>query len=238
MKNYNDISNIIHKEGYIFIAISGALTFVFASINHNFGWLGLILTSFCAYFFRNPQRITPTRENLIISPGDGRIAAIEETTPPSELKFDDKALKISIFLSVFDVHVNRVPISGKILGLYYNPGKFLNASLDKASIYNERQSVVLETGGGVKIAFVQIAGLIARRIVCDLEEDMQVIAGQRYGIIRFGSRVDLYLPIGTNTQVAVGQTVIGGETIIADLATEQASKIPGEMPGKMQFEIR
>jgi phosphatidylserine decarboxylase len=230
MRHYDDIANIIHKEGYIFIAIAGALTFVFASIDHNFGWIGIILTLFCVYFFRNPQRVTPTQDNLIISPGDGRIVAIEEALPPPELKFENKALKVSIFLSVFDVHVNRVPISGKVLGLYYHPGKFLNASLNKASVHNERQSVVLQTATGVKIAFVQIAGLIARRIVCDLEEDMEVLAGQRYGIIRFGSRMDLYMPLGTNTQVALGQTVIGGETIIANLASEQVTP--------MQFEVR
>jgi phosphatidylserine decarboxylase len=230
MKHYNDIANIIHKEGYIFIAIACALTFVFASINHNFGWLGLILTLFCAYFFRNPQRVTPVGDGLVVSPGDGMVVAIGRATPPSELNLDETVLKISIFLSVFDVHVNRVPVSGKILGLYYHPGKFLNASLDKASVHNERQSVVLETGNGVKIAFIQIAGLIARRIVCDLEEGMDVLAGQRYGIIRFGSRVDLYLPLDTNPLVAVGQTVIGGETILADLSTAQQASL--------QFEVR
>jgi phosphatidylserine decarboxylase len=230
MKSYNDITSIIHKEGYIFIAIACAVTFIFASINNNLGWLSLILTLFCAYFFRNPQRVTPIGEDLVISPGDGTVVDISQAAPPAELNLPEEMLKISIFLSVFDVHVNRVPMSGKVLALHYNPGKFLNASLDKASIHNERQSVVLETEKGEKIAFMQIAGLIARRIVCDLEEGMEIKAGQRYGIIRFGSRVDVYLPAKSVPMVAVGQTVIGGETILADLASNNIAPI--------QFEVR
>jgi phosphatidylserine decarboxylase len=230
MNPYNDITNIIHKEGYIFIAIGCAVTFIFASINPNLGWVSLILTIFCAYFFRNPQRVTPIREGLVISPGDGTIVAITKTTPPAELNLDEEMLKISIFLNVFNVHVNRVPVDGKVLGLYYHPGKFLNASLDKASIHNERQSVVMETSKGEKVAFIQIAGLIARRIVCDLEEGMEIKAGQRYGIIRFGSRVDVYLPNKTVPAVAVGQTVLGGETILADLCSESLAP--------MEFEVR
>jgi phosphatidylserine decarboxylase len=229
MKPYNDITSIIHREGYIFIAIGCGVTFIFASINPNLGWLSLLLTLFCAYFFRNPQRVTPIGESLVISPGDGTVVSISQAIPPAELGFEEEMLKISVFLSVFNVHVNRVPMSGKVLGLYYNPGKFLNASLDKSSIHNERQSVVLETETGDKIAFIQIAGLIARRIVCDLEEGMEIKAGQRYGIIRFGSRVDLYLPSKAIANVAVGQTVIGGETILADLASERIAPTPFEV---------
>ena len=230
MKPYSDITNVIHKEGYIFIAIGCAITFIFASINPHLGWICFILTLFCTYFFRNPQRVTPIGEGLIISPGDGTIVDIAEVSPPAELDIDENMLKISIFLNVFNVHVNRVPISGKVQGLHYHPGKFLNASLDKASIHNERQSVVLETTKGVRVAFIQIAGLIARRIVCDLEEGMDVKAGQRYGIIRFGSRMDVYLPAKTIPMVALGQTVLGGETILADLDSKATAPI--------EFQIR
>lgn len=230
MKSYDKLSNMVHKEGYIFIAIAFAATFIFASLNTNLGWLCLIASILCVYFFRNPQRVTPIGDDLIISAVDGVVVAINKVIPPAELKFEDEMLKISVFLSVFDVHVNRIPVTGKVLGLYYNPGKFLNASLDKASIDNERQSVVIETKKGEKIAVVQIAGLIARRIVCDLEEEMEIKSGQRYGIIRFGSRVDLYLPADTVPQVAVGQTVIGGETIIGKLGAQ-----PENAP---EFEIR
>src|SRR6476659_2639870 len=193
MKSYDKLSNMVHKEGYVFIAIAFAMTIVLGSLNTNLGWICLILSVLCIYFFRNPQRITPLGDDLIISPADGVVVKIGRTKPPAELNLSDEMLQISVFLTVLNVHVNRIPITGKVLGLYYSPGKFLNASLDKASTDNERQSVVLETPQGSKIVVVQIAGLIARRIVCDLEEEMDVKAGQRYGIIRFGSRVDLYL---------------------------------------------
>jgi phosphatidylserine decarboxylase len=231
MKPYSDITKIIHKEGYTFIAIGAGATFVFASINVNLGWLSLLLTVFCAYFFRNPQRVTPTEANLVVSPGDGLVVAIDsDASAPAELNLSEKMLKISIFLDVFNVHVNRIPVDGKIVALHYNPGKFFNASLDKASIHNERQSVLLETAQGQKVAFIQIAGLIARRIVCDLEEGMQVKEGSRYGIIRFGSRVDVFLPAKTIPTVALGQTVIGGETILADLSSNRIAA--------MEFEVR
>ena len=220
MRPYSDITRIIHKEGYIFIAIGCIVTFILASINVHIGWLSGILTVFCAYFFRNPQRMTPVGDSLVVSPGDGIVVAITKAQAPAELNLEDDMLKISIFLNVFNVHVNRIPMSGKVLSLHYNPGKFFNASLDKASIHNERHSVLLETPKGEKIAFVQIAGLIARRIVCDLEEGMQVLAGQRYGIIRFGSRVDVYLPARTIPTVAIGQTIIGGETVLAKLDSD------------------
>lgn len=230
MKPYNDITKIIHKEGYVFIAIGCAVTAIVGSQNTNLAWICFLLTAFCAYFFRNPQRVTPMDDGFAVSPGDGIVVGISEVTPPNELEaeFDDKMLRISVFLNVFNVHVNRVPMSGKICALHYHPGKFLNASLDKASTHNERQSVVLETAKGEKIAFVQIAGLIARRIVCDLEEDMQVRAGQRYGIIRFGSRVDVYLPAKTIPMVAIGQTVIGGETVLADLNSKATAPVEFE----------
>ncbi len=225
MKPYSDLAKIIHREGYIFIAIFAALSFILGSFNTSVGWIGAILTVWCAYFFRNPERSTPIAENLIISPADGVVQKIKETVPPAELGLgEQEMIRVSVFLNVFNVHVNRVPASGKILSLHYHPGRFFNASLDKASIHNERQSVLMETNSGIKLAFVQIAGLIARRIVCDLEENQEVKSGQRYGIIRFGSRADIYLPLKTAISVSEGQTCIGGETIIADLSMKKSAE--------------
>lgn len=222
MKQYSDFSKIIHREGYIFIISFAAITFLLGSFNATLGWIGFGLTLWCAYFFRNPDRFVPVNEDLVVSPADGIVQKIMEAAPPAELGMGDAhMLRVSIFLNVFNVHVNRIPASGKILALHYNPGKFFNASLDKASIYNERQSVLMETTGKVKIAFVQIAGLIARRIVCDLEEGNEVKTGERYGIIRFGSRADIYLPLNTKLLVTEGQTAVGGETVIASLKPEE-----------------
>ncbi len=226
MKQYNDFSKIIHKEGYIFIVCFALVTFLLASFSSILGWISFVATIWCMYFFRNPNRFTPVNDDLIISPADGVIQKITEALPPSELGLGDgEMLRISIFLNIFNVHVNRIPASGKILSLHYNPGKFFNASLDKASVYNERQSVLMETNTGRKIAFVQIAGLVARRIVCDLEDGIEVKVGERYGIIRFGSRVDVYLPIKTSLCVAEGQTSIGGETILADFRVKKVAEL-------------
>ncbi len=231
MKQFQDLSKIIHKEGYIFIVIFAAITFILASISSSLGWIGFIATLWCAYFFRNPERYTPINDDLVISPADGVVQKIVNIKPPAELGLpNEEMLRISIFLNVFNVHVNRVPCSGKILQLHYNPGKFFNASLDKASIYNERQSVLMETNNKKKVAFIQIAGLIAKRIVCDLEEGMEVKAGERFGLIRFGSRMDVYLPLGTIPLVGEGQTTIGGETILADLEAKLSKPV--------KFEIR
>ncbi len=225
MKPCSDLAKIIHREGYIFIVIFAVITFILGSFSTTFGWIGTISTLWCAYFFRNPERVTPINDNFIISPADGIVQTIKEVTPPSELGLgDDEMIRISIFLNVFNVHINRVPATGRILLLHYHPGKFFNASLDKASIHNERQSVLMETVNGVKIAFVQIAGLIARRIVCDLEEAQTVKAGQRYGLIRFGSRADIYLPLKTAILVSEGQTCIGGETVLADMDLSKSSQ--------------
>lgn len=218
MKQYNDFSKIIHKEGYIFIVSFAVVTFLLASFSNILGIIGGVATLWCIYFFRNPDRIVPINEKLVISPADGIVQAIVESKAPAELGLgDEEMIRVSIFLNIFNVHVNRIPISSKVLALHYNPGRFFNASLDKASIHNERQSILLETKTGHKIVCIQIAGLIARRIVCDLEEGAEVNAGDRYGIIRFGSRVDLYLPLKTAILVSEGQTCIGGETIIANL---------------------
>ncbi|HJK86436.1 MAG TPA: phosphatidylserine decarboxylase [Candidatus Megaira endosymbiont of Nemacystus decipiens] len=225
MKPYNDIAKIIHKEGYIFIIIFALITFILGSFSSFLGWMGSLCTIWCAFFFRNPERITPVGDNLVISGADGVVQKIVEVEPPKELKLGkEPMIRISVFLNIFNVHVNRVPVSGRILALKYFPGKFFNASLDKASIHNERQSVLIEAQNKTKIAFVQIAGLIARRIVCDLEEDQEVSAGQRYGLIRFGSRMDVYLPLNTTIEVAEGQTCIAGETIIADLNKKKSDE--------------
>lgn len=225
MKPYSDFTSAIHREGYIFIIIFAVITFVLGSFNHTIAWIGAIATVWCAYFFRNPDRLTPVGDNLIISAADGVVQQITEVKPPQDIGLgDNEMLRISVFLNVFNVHVNRIPASGKILSLQYHPGRFFNASLDKSSIHNERQSVLMETNNGTKISFVQIAGLIARRIVCDLEEGQEVKSGSRYGLIRFGSRVDIYLPLGTSINVSQGQTCIGGETIIADLNSNKQIK--------------
>lgn len=225
MKPYNDLAKMIHKEGYIFIVIFAIATFVLGSFSGTLGWLSGICTAWCAYFFRNPERVSPIGDNLILSAADGVVQKIVEVVPPAELNLGlEEMIRVSVFLNIFNVHVNRIPASGKIVLLNYNPGKFLNASLDKASIYNERQSVLMETANKTRIAFVQIAGLIARRIVCDLEEEQEVLAGQRFGLIRFGSRVDIYLPLKTAILVTEGQTCIGGETIIADLNKKKSEE--------------
>ena len=212
----------IHKEGFIFIIIFLLVTVILAYIAKPLGVIGLILSLWCCYFFRDPERIAPLGDNLIISPADGVVQKIEDVPLPINLSESGEIrTRVSIFLNVFNVHVNRVPASGIIKKLYYHQGKFFNASLDKASEFNERQEVLLEMNNGQEIAFSQIAGLIARRIVCDLKEGQEVKAGERFGIIRFGSRMDVYLPKGIAPVVSVGQTMIGGETIIADLTVKE-----------------
>ena len=211
----------IHKEGHKFIAIFGAIAFIFALINAVLGLIGLILTLWCVYFFRNPERFTLAAENDIISPADGVINAIKKNAKtPEELKLDAKLkwTKISVFLNVFDVHVNRVPTSGKVMQVKYKEGEFLSANNDAASERNERSSVVLKTKNNQQIVFSQVAGLVARRIFNDLKEGDEVKAGDLYGIIRFGSRTDIYLPENTEIKTLVGQKMIGGETIIAKLS--------------------
>ncbi len=215
----------LHPDGWKFVA-----AFAFAALLLSFlwtplGWIGLVLTLWCAYFFRDPVRVTPVGENFVTSPADGKIMPIVEAIPPSELDMGDKPLtRISIFLNVFDVHVNRVPVDGKVSALHYHKGKFLNAELDKASEDNERQLCAVETDSGVKIGFVQIAGFVARRIVCRLSEGQEVKSGERFGLIRFGSRVDVYLPQGVAPLVIAGQYAIGGETILADLDNTGAAR--------------
>ena len=186
-------------------------------LSQGLGLVGVVLTLWCIYFFRDPDRVTPDRDGLVISPADGVVQLIDQAAPPEELEMGDaKRWRVCVFMNVFNVHVNRIPISGTLTKLSYRPGKFLNASLDKASEFNERQSLALTLPDGRDIAFVQIAGLVARRILCDVREGQSVETGERFGMIRFGSRVDVYLPDGVEPMVSVGQTSIGGETVIAD----------------------
>jgi len=207
----------IHREGYPFIALFALVTLILFWISTPLGWIGVFATAWCVYFFRDPRRVTPVGEGLVISPADGLISQITTAVPPAELDMGDTLRpRVSIFMSVLDVHVNRSPVSGKIEKIAYKHGKFLNADLDKASEDNERNGFVIATNKG-KIGVVQIAGLFARRIVCFVREGENVTAGERIGLIRFGSRVDVYLPQGTHTLVAEGQYSLGGETVLADL---------------------
>ena len=207
----------VTPEGYPFIGAFAFVSIILFWLWPPLGWLGTLATLWCAYFFRDPPRVTPVRDGLVIAPADGRVSQVTSAVPPQELSIGNKALpRISIFMSVFDCHVNCSPVAGKIEKIIYQPGKFLNADLDKASADNERNSVVIATAGG-RVAVVQIAGLIARRIVCFVQVGQAINTGERFGMIRFGSRLDVYLPEGTPPLVAVGQTSIAGETVLADL---------------------
>ncbi len=213
----------IHRDGWRFIAIFAVVTLVLYWLWTPLGWLGVVATAWCIYFFRDPWRVSPQREGLVLAPADGRIIALDEARPPPELGLGDQPLRrIAIFMSVLDVHVNRAPMAGRVTKLAYTEGKFLNASLDKASLDNERMAVRLATASG-DIGVVQIAGLIARRIVTSLREEQDIIAGQRIGLIRFGSRAEVYLPREWATLVLTGQRAVGGETVLADA---QASEPP------------
>jgi phosphatidylserine decarboxylase len=216
----------IHRDGWKFVAIFAAATLLLFWIGlWPLAWIGVVATVWCAYFFRDPPRVTPLRAGLVIAPADGRISAIAPVTPPLELDLGrEPAMRISIFMNVFDVHVNRAPCEGRIVRLAYVPGLFLSADLDKASEDNERQALTLELDGGRRLGVVQIAGLVARRIVKFVEEGERVQAGQRFGLIRFGSRVDVYLPVGVNPLVAVGQRAVAGETVLADFESEEPER--------------
>lgn len=214
----------IAREGRPFIAIFAVATVILALIAD---WLlvpGLILTAWCVYFFRDPDRVTPVRTGLVMSPADGVVVSVGPAPWPKELDMGDgEVQRVCIFMNVFDVHVNRTPVDGRVVKLAYVPGAFVNASLDKASEKNERQLVAMESRDGRPLAFVQIAGLVARRIICKISEGQTLLAGERMGMIRFGSRVDVYLPPDVAPQVALGQRCVAGETVIADLeSTEKA----------------
>ena len=214
-----DLSRLaIHREGWRFIAIFALLTAAGGWVWTPFWVVGGLLTLFCAYFFRDPPRVPPPRPGMVVSPGDGLIVAIDPALPLPEFGFGSRPLtRISIFLSIFNVHINRIPVDGVIEGQVYRPGRFVNAALDKASVDNECNALCIRMADGSTIGVVQIAGLIARRIVTWIKPGQPVRAGDRYGLIRFGSRVDVYLPPGVSPLVAVGQTTVGGETVLADL---------------------
>jgi phosphatidylserine decarboxylase len=216
----------IHRAGWPLIAIFAAATVLLWWLATPLGLIGLVLTCWCVYFFRDPERVTPNRAGLVVSPADGVVQMIQPAVPPAEIGLGSRPLiRISVFMNVFNVHVNRVPVDGEVVALAHRPGKFVNASLDKASEENERQSIHLRLGDGRDICMVQIAGLVARRIRCDLSNGRRVRAGERFGIIRFGSRVDVYLPDGVQPLVSVGQTTIAGETVIADLNSEESVRL-------------
>jgi phosphatidylserine decarboxylase len=208
----------VHPEGYPFIGAFGLGSLVLMWLWSPLGWIGLALTAWCVYFFRDPPRVTPLHDGLVIAPADGRISRILNAVPPAELELGDRPLpRISIFMSVFDCHVNRSPVTGRITKMAYRPGAFVNADLDKASDDNERNCLTVTMAGGAQVGVVQIAGLIARRIVPFVKQGTPITTGERIGMIRFGSRVDVYLPEGTRALAAEGQTATAGETIIADL---------------------
>ncbi|WP_274424215.1 phosphatidylserine decarboxylase [Chelativorans sp. YIM 93263] len=212
----------IHREGYSFIAGFGVATLILGLLWGPLFWIGLILTAWCTYFFRDPPRVTPVDDRLVVAPADGIVSSVGPTVPPRELGLSEtEMIRISVFMNVFSCHINRAPVRGRISLIEHRPGQFLNADLDKASTENERNSLVIEGAHG-PVAVVQIAGLVARRIVCWAEAPGEIAVGERFGLIRFGSRVDVYLPPEARPRVAVGQVSVGGETIIAEFGSEAA----------------
>ncbi|HRN85169.1 MAG TPA: phosphatidylserine decarboxylase [Hyphomicrobium sp.] len=215
----------VHRDGHKFVAIGLIVTLVFFFVWPPLGWIAALITAWIIYFFRDPDRVTPLRDGLIVAPADGKVSLIEKVRPPAELGLgEEERVRVSIFLSVFDVHIQRAPLAGRIARSIYVPGAFLNAELDKASEENERRTIVIETATGLSVAVVQIAGLVARRIVTFVAEGDSIGVGERFGLIRFGSRVDTYLPPGAFPAVAVGQRAIGGETVLADLRSVEPER--------------
>ena len=219
----------IHREGYKFIGIGLLVSFIFLLFCQALFWISLIMTLGITIFFRNPRRAVPKDENLITSPADGLVCNISYEEPPAELELGtEKRYRISIFLSIFNVHINRVPMSGKVKKVIYTPGQFIDASVDKSSLCNERNTIVLKTSDNDNslMAFTQIAGKIARRIVCDVHDGQEIKKGEVFGLIRFGSRNDVWLPVGAVPQVYVGQTTVSGETVLSDIS--QSDQKPRE----------
>jgi len=216
----------VNRDGHKFIAIAAGLALIFFLVWPPLAWVCVVAALYIAYFFRDPDRVTPQREGLIIAPADGRIAAIETVQPPTEMGLgSEQRVRISTFLSVLDVHITRAPVSGRIVRSIYVPGSFLNAADDKASDENERRVMIIQKTDGTEIGVVQIAGLVARRIVPFLHEGDSVGVGERLGLIRFGSRVDVYLPVGKHALVSVGQTATAGETVLADLQSAEPERV-------------
>jgi phosphatidylserine decarboxylase len=212
----------MHPEGRRFVAIFFGIAVLLFLLWEPLGWIGIGLTVWCYYFFRDAPRVVPQREGLIVSPADGIVSLIEPAAPPPELGMGSAPLtRVSVFMSVFNCHVNRAPIGGTVRTISYRPGKFFNAVLDKASEDNERNSLAIEMADGRRIAVVQIAGLVARRILCFTSENATLRTGERFGLIRFGSRLDVYLPEGVAPLVSIGQIMTAAETVIADLAADE-----------------
>jgi phosphatidylserine decarboxylase len=208
----------IHPQGYPFIGGFALASLILFWLWSPLGWLGTVATLWCVYFFRDPERVTPVRAGIVVAPADGRISRVTDALPPKELELGERPLlRISVFMSVFDCHINRSPVAGRVERMVYRKGAFLSADLDKASENNERNSFVIAGAGGARIALIQIAGLVARRIVPFVRVGDAVAAGGRIGMIRFGSRVDVYLPVGARALVSEGQTAIAGETVLAEL---------------------
>lgn len=229
--NQSSLLSYIHPAGWPFIGI-GAVIMLLLSLGGGVPLLlGLILLSWIVFFFRDPKRVTPVRSGLVVSPADGRVIMITDTVPDVSLGLgSEPRTRVSIFLNVFDVHVNRSPVDGEVVHIDYRAGKFFNASLDKASVHNERNALAIVMKGdhaynGQKLGVVQIAGLIARRILCTVKPNDNLLAGERFGLIRFGSRTDVYLPMGLKPLVCVGQRMIGGETILADCSSQENARI-------------
>ena len=215
----------IHREGLPFIGVFAVVSLLLFWLWPPLGWLGALVTLWCVYFFRDPARVTPIRDGIVVAPADGRVSRIVNAVAPKELELGERPLpRVSIFMSVFDCHVNRSPLAGKIERMIYHHGAFLNADLDKASEDNERNGLVIVMANGARIGVVQIAGLIARRIVSFVREGVPIGAGERIGMIRFGSRVDVYLPEGVRPLAAEGQTAIAGETVLADLRASDSGR--------------
>jgi phosphatidylserine decarboxylase len=214
----------IHREGYPYILIGLVATILLSLLWSPLGWIGGILTVWVCYFFRDPPRVTPIRDGLVVSPADGRVSLITTAVPPADLDLPQEPMtRISVFMNVFDCHVNRSPVAGRITQILYTPGLFLNAELDKASEDNERNALVIESAG-VKIGVVQIAGLVARRIVSFVKTGDSLGAGERFGLIRFGSRLDIYVPLSTQVLVGLGQMAVAGETVLADLTANEPAR--------------
>lgn len=222
----------IHQDGYKFIATLAGISFLFLLLVPFLSWIFMALTLFCMYFFRNPQRAVPKDENLIVSPSEGTVCAVSFEEPPKLFDIgNEKRYRVSIFLSVLDVHVNRLPVSGKVRNVIYCPGSFLNASLDKSSVFNEKNTVVVEMNNDPQntVAFSQIAGFIARRIVCYVHDGQEIYKGAVFGLIRFGSRCDVWLPVGAVPLVCQGQTMISGETVLCDFSQKGGVPRSGEI---------
>lgn len=229
MRRQLSTPHAINSEGYpfilLFMLISGGLFFLAPPL----GWLGVLLTIWCVYFFRDPPRRLPAIEGAVVAPADGKVLPFRRIVPPPEMALgEDPCLRVSIFMNIFNVHVNRIPLSGRIVKLHYVKGKFFNASLDKASDGNERQMITIETENGRRFGLVQVAGLVARRIICNLETGQAVEVGKRFGMIRFGSRLDIYLPDGLDPMVSEGQTTIAGETLMGFSSPSESPPLEDE----------